>query len=163
MANLTHFMSVERDFRVKKAWVDANTIAARVDKVMKGVNTTLYIATDERNKTYFAPLAARHRLLYLDDFGHLLNGMSPNYYGMVDQLVAARGRNFWGCYWSTFSGYINRMRGYHHGDVRQGGIRSWYYVPARYFGVMLRYHPIIKPMQAREFPLGWRDIDKGIV
>ena len=32
---------------------------------------------------------------------------------MVDTIVAARGRAFAGTFFSTFSGYINRMRGYY--------------------------------------------------
>jgi hypothetical protein len=32
---------------------------------------------------------------------------------MIDQLVASRGNIFFGCWFSTFTGYINRIRGYH--------------------------------------------------
>jgi hypothetical protein len=28
---------------------------------------------------------------------------AANYYGMIDQLVASRGRIFFGCWWSTVS------------------------------------------------------------
>jgi hypothetical protein len=29
---------------------------------------------------------------------------------MIDQLVASRGKIFFGCFFSTFTGYINRIR-----------------------------------------------------
>ena len=32
---------------------------------------------------------------------------------MLDQLVASKGRVFFGTWWSTLSGYVNRMRGYY--------------------------------------------------
>jgi hypothetical protein len=31
---------------------------------------------------------------------------------MIEQIVAANGEAFIGTWWSTFTGYINRMRGY---------------------------------------------------
>jgi len=38
--------------------------------------------------------------------------MNTNYYGMLDQLVASKGRTFFGTYYSTLTGYMMRMRGY---------------------------------------------------
>jgi hypothetical protein len=69
---------------------------------------TVYIATDERDKSFFQPLKDHYDVVFLDDFhdelGHHVN---TNYYGMIDQLVASRGRTFFGCWFSTFTGYIN--------------------------------------------------------
>ena len=74
---------------------------------------TVYIATDESDIAFFEPLRQQHTVLFLNDFRHLIADMDPNYYGMIEQLVCAKGDKFVGTYYSTFSAYINRVRGYH--------------------------------------------------
>ena len=37
----------------------------------------------------------------------------PNFVGMVEQIIASQGRVFVGTWYSTFTGYINRLRGYY--------------------------------------------------
>lgn len=37
---------------------------------------------------------------------------NPDWVGMIEQVIASTGRIFVGTYWSTFTGYIMRMRGY---------------------------------------------------
>ena len=37
---------------------------------------------------------------------------NPDWVGMIEQVVAANGRVFVGTYWSTFTAFIVRMRGY---------------------------------------------------
>jgi GDP-fucose protein O-fucosyltransferase len=74
---------------------------------------TVYIATDENDKAFFEPLHRQHTILFLQDFDHLIKDIDPNYYGMIEQLVCAKGDKFVGTYYSTFSAYINRVRGYH--------------------------------------------------
>merc|ERR1712048_1212657 len=77
-------------------------------------HSLIYIATDERNKTFFQPLTDYYDdVVFLDDFLHVLKDVNVNYYGMIDQLVCSKRRHFIGTWWSTFSAYINRMRGYH--------------------------------------------------
>lgn len=41
-----------------------------------------------------------------------LKALNPNFLGMIDQVVAARGEFFVGTWFSTFSAYITRIRGY---------------------------------------------------
>lgn len=84
----------------------------------------LYIATDERNKTFFDDLAIHYELRFLDDYWDLagLGNLDPNYMGMIDTIVASRGRAFAGTFFSTFTGYINRLRGYHGMSMKD----SWY-------------------------------------
>jgi GDP-fucose protein O-fucosyltransferase len=65
---------------------------------------TVYIATDERNITFFEPLAKHYNLLFMKDFKKELVGVNTNFYGMIDQLVASRGDVFVGVYFSTFTG-----------------------------------------------------------
>jgi GDP-fucose protein O-fucosyltransferase len=64
--------------------------------------TTVYMATDERDKDFFQPLKDYYDLVFLDDFhDEALIGINTNYYGMIDQLVATRSRVFMGCWFST--------------------------------------------------------------
>ena len=62
---------------------------------------TIYIATDERDKKFFNPLKEHYNIWFLDDFMKELEGVNKNFYGMIDQLVASRGRQFYGCWHST--------------------------------------------------------------
>jgi hypothetical protein len=39
-------------------------------------NTTLYIATDERDKSFFKPMQERYDVVFLDDFLHELEGVN---------------------------------------------------------------------------------------
>jgi hypothetical protein len=47
-------------------------------------------------------------LVFLGDFKHLIGDLNSNFYGLVDQLIASRSRVFLGCWFSTFTSYINR-------------------------------------------------------
>ena len=78
-------------------------------------NEVIYIATDERNKTFFDPIKKHNDIKFLDDYWDMakLSDLDPNFMGMIDTIVASRGRTFGGTFRSTFTGYINRMRGYH--------------------------------------------------
>lgn len=68
----------------------------------------LYIATDETNRTFFGPLMEHYNVRFLDDYSSLagLADVDPNFVGMIDQVVASRGRVFVGTYFSSFSAYI---------------------------------------------------------
>jgi hypothetical protein len=69
----------------------------------------LYIATDEKEKSFFNDLAKYHTLRFLDHYWDMagLSELDPSYMGMI---VASRGRAFAGTWFSTFSGNINRLR-----------------------------------------------------
>ena len=128
---------------------------------------TLYIATDERDKSFFKPLADMYDVTFLDDYMHLIEDMNPNYYGMLDQLVAYKGEVFFGTWFSTLSGYINRMRGYYSTKKQLDGytigkLPSYYFVPSDRKFEMTVYKPVRLPIYMREFPVCWRDIEKGI-
>ena len=75
----------------------------------------VFIATDEKDKHYFdAMIDAYVRVYFLDDFVHdYCPDIGKDKYGMIDQLVASKGKHFIGQYYSTFTAYINRLRGYH--------------------------------------------------
>jgi GDP-fucose protein O-fucosyltransferase len=131
---------------------------------------TVYIATDEKNRSYFAPFQDHYNIVFLDNFQHLLRGINPNYYGMIDQLVASKAHVFVGALYSTFTGYINRLRGYHAQQDKiegyeEGKIRSYYYVPKsepQLQSMMRNYVSVQKPFWRQEFPVCWRDIDHDI-
>lgn len=76
-----------------------------------------YVASDERNQTFFEPFKKyfTNGVRFLNDFDELagLRSINPNYLGMIDQVICSRAdRRFVGTWFSTFSGYITRMRGY---------------------------------------------------
>ena len=92
----------------------------------------------------------------MSDFQDLarLDQLDPNFVGMIDQVVCSRGRVFVGTYFSSFSAYIGRMRGYHgtsnklmfYGQLdRMYETHSWFYPHSSY--------------SAREYPTGWNGID----
>ena len=132
--------------------------------------STLFIATDEFDKSYWEIFKTHYDVYFLDDFMDALKGVSPNYFGMLDQLVAVQGRVFYGTFFSTFSSYINRIRGYHDdrgdeltGSPKDGKIKSWYFFPEDRKNEMVVYMPSRPPFYSREFPAGWRDIDADVM
>lgn len=131
-------------------------------------NATVYIGTDERDRSFFKALSEEYDIVFLDDFAHLLEGVNTNYYGMMDQLIASKGRIFFGCWFSTFTGYINRLRGYHANKAKKwkgyesGLVPSYYYALEDRKFHMQSFYPVKKSFYAREFPTSWRGIDKGI-
>lgn len=81
------------------------------DELTEG--TTLYIATQEKDKQFFDIFKEHYDVVFLDDFIHQIGDLNTNLLGLVDMLVASKSEVFFGTYYSTFSGYINRLRGYH--------------------------------------------------
>ncbi len=155
------------DFQYKQTRIPATEILENIrDKFTD--NSTIFIATDERDKKFFDPLREHYHILFLDDFLHLLpDDFNKNYYGMLDQRVASRGRIFFGAYLSTFTGYINRMRGYHtqkeHSEgYLKGNLKSYFYVPRENRDDMETYRSLTGPLWGREFPTAWRDIDHNV-
>ena len=90
------------DFQYKKTRVEASEILNQAQRKIKE-GSTVYIGTDERDKSYFKPLMEHYDVVFLDDFMDVLRGVNSNYFGMIDQLVTSRGRVFFGCWFSTFS------------------------------------------------------------
>lgn len=69
------------DFQYKKTRVTAAEIY-RMTKRQLPENTTLYIATDEKDKGFFDDLRQHYHILFLDDFAaELGSGMNSNFYG----------------------------------------------------------------------------------
>jgi len=154
------------DFQYKKTRLDANKLLEKSrDKLEEG--GVLYIATDEHDKNFFQPFREHYDVVFLDDYKELLTGINGNYYGMLDQLIASKGRVFFGTWWSTLSGYVNRMRGHYIAKHKlegyeDGTMESYYFFPDERKEQMKKYYPVKKPIYMREFPTSWLDIDKGI-
>ena len=107
---------------------------------------SIFIATNERDLSFFASIQEVYDVSFIGDFGHIVSGVSkyfmfriiplnlqnsivfyqlflvpcschhcadPNYFPLVEQIVASRGRIFIGTFLSTFSAYIARLRGYY--------------------------------------------------
>jgi len=125
--------------------------------------STVYIATDEFNRTWFQPFLKTWNVYFLKDFEKEIQGIASDYYGMIDQLVASRGTKFFGSWSSTFTGYISRLQGYHtqleHLDGWKDGLIDTYFYQTERRYAMRKYESPKKYWFAREFPLAWRDID----
>jgi len=91
---------------------------------------------------------------YLKD--GVLNGVNPNLYGMAESIVCSRAKVFAGTFYSTFTGYIHRLRGYH-------GIGEDSYYHTNHELMVLR-----KPKSQghgffREWRAGWTDDNGGLI
>jgi len=133
-------------------------------------DSVVYIATDEKEKSWFDVFLKQYKAVYfLDDFIDLIPEVPVRHYGMIDQLVCTKGENFVGTFYSTFTGYINRLRGYHSQKqnstpaiIQQGRIPSWFYGPPEHIEDYQRFEPIGTSFFALEYALAWRNIDYDV-
>lgn len=93
------------DFQYKKVKISAEAWLANTQEVWQP-KEILFIATDERNKTFFDPIGRYYDIRFLDDYWDLasLGDLDPNYFGMIDTIVSSRARAFAGTWFSTFTG-----------------------------------------------------------
>ena len=98
------------------------------------------------------------KLRFLNDYlqkGHL-QGANPNSHGMVESIVCTRAKAFAGTYYSTFTGYIHRLRGYH-----GLGESTYYHTKGHVF------HPQMTKSVgngfSREWRAGWTDDAGGLI
>ena len=147
------------DFQYKKMKVSADEWYANTKDIWLK-NEILYIATDEKDAAFFEPFRqAGHKIYFLSDFNDLagLGNMDPNWMGMIDVVVASRGRAFAGTFRSTFSGYINRLRGYYGLSMKES-----------FFGqldrkeMMHEWYNVNQDTYAREWPDAWIGIDADV-
>ncbi|CAM9355148.1 unnamed protein product [Ascophyllum nodosum] len=119
-------------------------------------NEVVYIATDEKDKELFKPFRERYRVRFLSDYFEraAVGEMNQNYVGMLEQIIASHGRTFTGCWFSTFTAYILRLRG--HLQKPRGS--NWsYYPPKKTYHHA--FHLPENPLWASEWPFGWEDLD----
>lgn len=82
-----------------------------------------------------------------------LGSVNTNVYGMIESIVCSKSTVFAGTYFSTFSGYIHRLRGYH------GIGEDTYYHSARHV-LFARMKKSVGHGFSREWRAGWTD-DEG--
>lgn len=106
---------------------------------------------------FFDSFAAKHELRFLDDYVDMANlsSLATEHLGMIDVIVASRGRAFAGTFYSTFSGYITRLRGYY-GMSKYSTFYSWN--PKKY---EMQNGDFFAPSNEfnREYAIGWIAID----
>jgi hypothetical protein len=81
--------------------------------------------------------------------GHLKN-VNPNTFGMVESIVCSRAKAFAGTYFSTFTGYIHRLRGYH-------GLGEETYYHHKHYVFYLQKEKSVGHGWSREWRSGWTD------
>lgn len=140
-------------FQYKKVKITAEDWYENTKDLFTDPKEIIYIATDEKDRRFFEPLAKHYNLRFLDDFKNVakLDDIDPNLFGMIDTVIASRGRLFVGTWFSTFTGYINRMRGYN----GMPGTTSYYSSPDRKFNTHKWVDPE-KILIAREWVRPWR-------
>eukprot|EP00537_Pseudo-nitzschia_pungens_P010966 CAMPEP_0172397068 /NCGR_PEP_ID=MMETSP1061-20121228/28798_1 /TAXON_ID=37318 /ORGANISM="Pseudo-nitzschia pungens, Strain cf. pungens" /LENGTH=1135 /DNA_ID=CAMNT_0013129133 /DNA_START=138 /DNA_END=3545 /DNA_ORIENTATION=+ len=146
------------DFQYKKVKIPAEEWYENTKEIWKP-NEIIFIATDERDKSFFDPIAKHYDIRFLDDYWELagLGDIDSNYFGMIDTIVSSRARAFAGTWFSTFTGYINRMRGYHGMTMMD----SWYsYLDRK--SKMHEWENVDKSLYAYEWPDGWIGIDAEV-
>jgi hypothetical protein len=152
----------------KGSILDADKMVETSEKIIgQHASKTIFIATDEKNTTFFTPFKSHYHVFFLSDFMHLLEDVNSNYYALLDQLISSRGEIFIGTHYSTFTSYINRLRGYYSWrdkleGYEVGRIQSYYFNPPHVVEKYKQYFAINEPFWAYEFPEAWFDIDKDV-
>jgi hypothetical protein len=76
----------------------------------------LYIASDEMDRGYFAPISRRYETIFIDSFDDGFDSdTSVEDIACIEQVVCSFADVFLGTRLSTFSAYITRLRGYNRG------------------------------------------------
>jgi hypothetical protein len=100
-------------------------------------------------------LQAGWKIRFLRDYqkaGYIPHA-NPNTLGMIESIVGSRAKVFAGTYYSTFTGYIHRLRGYH-------GLGEATYYHSKSFVFALQKTKSVGHGFSREWRAGWTD-DEG--
>jgi hypothetical protein len=95
---------------------------------------------------------------FLDDYVSkgAIPHANPNTFGMVESIVCSRAEVFAGTFFSSFTGYIHRLRGYH-----GIGEQSYYHSNGRVEA--LRMKKSVGHGFSREWRAGWTDDEGGLI
>ena len=113
-----HAVHVRRGDHPSKQLVSQQTWLAQLDeKRARRVTRKLYVATDERNKTWFKPfIEGGYQLFFAEDFAsilqpdHVTAPFAQDLLGLHEQLICTHAFHFVGSYYSTFTRFIERLR-----------------------------------------------------
>ena len=111
-----HAIHVRRgDFQNHETRMTAEEIWGNCHDVFDpSASKLLYISTDERNMSFFEPFRKVYTVRFLRDYTNELHAggkLNRNHIGMIEQIICANAHTFVGTPFSTFTGYITRMRG----------------------------------------------------
>ena len=90
------------DFQYDDMRLSANEIFSNsIGFLNKSVTTLIYIATDEKNRSFFQPFTDSHfTVKFLDDYIHAAKKgtkkLNHNHIGMIEQIVGANAHTFIG-------------------------------------------------------------------
>ncbi|CBJ48562.1 conserved unknown protein [Ectocarpus siliculosus] len=140
----------------KSVMIDpADVIANSLDHLND--NEVVYVATDEKDLSVFEPFRKNVRVKFLSDYYERagVSELNPNLIGMLEQVVASHGRTFTGCWLSTFTAYILRLRGH----LQMPRKSNWsYYNPRKEYNQAYKLPE--NPLWMTEWPFGWERIDE---
>jgi hypothetical protein len=152
--NFVAFHVRRGDFQHKHVKLPANEILSLTSHLVRNSKERIaYIATDEKNLSFFDPFKEHFKAVYfLSDFAQSvdLKHLNQNYFGMIEQMVCASSDIFIGTPLSTFTGYISRIRGYM--NLTTPGLyeRTYYFMNKQMY--QLHDHPhFAVPFWPREF------------
>ena len=149
------------DFQYKSTRLSGATIWNNTKNFIdRHVSPIVYIATDEKDKREFKDfrggidkltLHPRFQVRFIRDYteqalqSYDQGRVSPNWYGMIEQIVCANAYTFFGTPLSTFTGYITRLRGYY----RDGRYSRTYYFMPQHMYVLHRQKELKGPFWSR--------------
>jgi len=101
------------ELQYKSSFTSASVTLRNTENLLNP-NEPLYLATDETSPEFFAAIEKTHKVYRWNDFVADLkdHNFDKKLIGMIEQVICAGGRRFFGTRLSTFTGYIYRLRGY---------------------------------------------------
>jgi hypothetical protein len=102
------------DFQYKDLFITGDQILDNIKDIIP-FGSKLYIATDQSDKSFFAPLSEHYILFFYNDIRSkvkIYDEFNINYIPIIEQLICTRSIKFVSNKLSTLSSYIYRLRGY---------------------------------------------------
>ena len=143
------------DFQYKQTRLDVHRIYQNI-KSLIDMKMPLYIATDETDADFFKQLKDHFNVPFIYTIGDWLTRAGTDlpyvWEGPIEQVICARANRFIGTDLSTFSAYINRLRGY-----MQASDQGCYYHSVDYNNGLPEEIVFPGREYLRENPLFWQD------
>lgn len=108
-----HFRRTDFKDQFKHAYLDPAQVVRNV-RPLVGAKTPIYLATDDGDKAFIHEMTSAFpdRVVLIADFVPSIINITDSEIPIVEKLICAFARYFVGTRLSTFSGYIQRLRGY---------------------------------------------------